>query len=52
MLPWDRIGLSVSRLSRAIAVTASSEMTVEFDQPSGSCRVLENTIFGRTLRLS
>jgi hypothetical protein len=52
MLPWDRIGTAVSRLSRSIAVTASSEMTVEFDHPSGSLSVLENTIFGRAVRLS
>ena len=52
MLPWDRIGRSVSRLSRSIAVTASSEMTVEFDHPSGALSVLENTIFGRAVRLS
>ena len=30
MLPWERIGTSVSRFNRSTAVTASSEMSVEF----------------------
>ena len=46
ILPWERMGTSVSRFSRSTAVTASSLTSVEFCHPSGSSSVLENTIFG------
>jgi hypothetical protein len=52
MLPWQRIGGSVSRFSRSTALTASSVINVELSQPSGSSSVLENTILGSPLRLS
>jgi hypothetical protein len=52
MLPCERIGTSVVRFRRSIAVTASSLRTVEFSHPSGSSSVLENTIFGTSFRLS
>jgi hypothetical protein len=52
MLPCDRIGTSVVRFRRSIAVTASSLRTVEFCHPSGSSSVLEKTNFGSSFRLS
>lgn len=52
MLPWECMGTSVPRFSRSTAVTASSEMRVEFAHPSGSFSVLEKTIFGSAFKLS
>lgn len=49
---WQRIGTSVVRFRRSIAVTASSFRTVVLRQPGAAgSMVLENTIFGRSVRL-
>lgn len=49
MLPWERSGTGDSAFRRGTASSASSAMSVEFAQVSGSSSVREITIFRAAL---